>query len=342
MKKTYNPAIDILRFTSILAVILIHTTTRTLEVNNLNVAALPWTLFLNQISRFAVPLFFMISGFVLELSNSNNANYFVYLKKRFSRIFIPYVFWSGIYYYFVYTKHNEDFLRALTTGSSSWQLYFIPSLLILYIIFPLIHKFLKLLNNKWVLTILGILQVMLLYQDYYLHSIHFFYPISIAAFNYYVFLLGALASNHQDSFFNFMKKWKIHLSVLTLGLGSWVFYEGYSLYLKTHNYLAFYSQWRPSVFLYTISIGSILYYLFNKVNSSIFKTIARLSFFVFFVHVIILELLWHKVGMYIFQVRPEISKQVWYDPLFFLVVAFISFTIAYGAHKIPYLSKITG
>jgi len=48
------------------------------------------------------------------------------------------------------------------------------------------------------------------------------------------------------------------------------------------------------------------------------------------------------VGMYIFQVRPEISKQVWYDPLFFLVVAFISFIIAYGAHKIPYLSKLTG
>jgi len=47
-------------------------------------------IFLNQIARFAVPMFFMISGFVLELNYDGNTGFWQYLKKRFSRIFIPY------------------------------------------------------------------------------------------------------------------------------------------------------------------------------------------------------------------------------------------------------------
>lgn len=343
-QKQYNPAIDILRFISILAVILIHTTTRTLEINNLNVTEVPFTLFLNQVSRFAVPLFFMISGFVLELNYSENASYFFYLKKRLNRIFFPYVFWSGVYYYFVYTKHNDSFLHALTTGSSSWQLYFIPSLLILYVIFPLIHKFFKLLTNKWAIAILGTLQVIILYQDYYLHSIHFFYPISIAAFNFFVFLLGAFASHHQDKLIEPIRKWRVFLALATAAFGGYVFFEGYTLYLKTHNYLTFYSQWRPSVLIYTILIGWSLYYFFSRKDASydFLKKLSKLSFFVFFIHIIILELIWYKVGIYIFQSNPGIFKQLWYDPLFFLSVSVISFGVAYIIHKIPYLSKFTG
>jgi surface polysaccharide O-acyltransferase-like enzyme len=61
-------SIDSLRGLSILAVLLIHTTTRTLEASNFNIVGFSWTLFLNQIARFAVPLFFLISGLVLEIS----------------------------------------------------------------------------------------------------------------------------------------------------------------------------------------------------------------------------------------------------------------------------------
>ena len=342
-QKQYNPAIDILRFISILAVVLIHTTTRTLEANHLDITKVPWTLFLNQISRFAVPLFFMISGFVLELNYSANISYFVYLKKRFGRILIPYVFWSFIYYFFVYTKHNINFLTTLGLGSASYQLYFIPSLLVLYIAFPLFHIFYKILTDKWVLLLLGVIQVYILYQDYYIHSLPFFYPVTIAMLNFYIFLLGALASHHQNIILVFIKKWKIMLLAITFLLAGYVFMEGQSGYLKTSNYLKFYSQWRPSVLLYTAVLGSILYYLFNKAlpHLNLIKTVARLSFFVFFIHVIVLEFIWYKFGVHFFQADPQIIRQVWFDPIFFLSVAGVSFIIAYVVHKIPYLSKIT-
>ena len=113
-------------------------------------------------------------------------------------------------------------------------------------------------------------------------------------------------------------------------------------FINTHNYLVFYSQWRPSVLIYTFFIGGFLYWVFDRKlsNSIFFKTLSRLSFFVFFIHVIILEQLWYWGFKSIFS--EKFVAQLWFDPVFFLSVAGVSFGLAFIAHKIPYLSKITG
>src|SRR5258708_20357766 len=125
--KTYDKAVDFLRVMSILAVIMIHTTTRHLEITHYDLVNNSFTLLLNQISRFAVPLFFMVSGFALEISSSHSPiGVKKYFKKRVGRILFPYLIWSAIYYYFIYTNHSTNFFVALLTGSSSYHLYFIP------------------------------------------------------------------------------------------------------------------------------------------------------------------------------------------------------------------------
>jgi surface polysaccharide O-acyltransferase-like enzyme len=335
--KTNIYAIDALRVVAILAVVLIHTSTRTLEASYYNLIAFPVSIFLNQISRFAVPLFFMISGFVLELNYDFNAGFWPYLKKRFSRIFIPYLFWSAVYYFFVYKIHHVNFIQALLTGNSSYQLYFIPSLLIFYLIFPLLHKIYKTISNRWVLILLGLIELCLLYRDYYYHNSTNPFPVDMALFNYYVFILGMFASHHQEKILELVSKCKYWLLLITVGMGVYVFWEGRSTYLATYNYLAFYSQWRPSVLVYTILLAGLLYYFFTIVTwgSSVFKALSKLSFFVFFIHVIFLETLWFYFGKY-FYTRPL------FDVLFFALVAGLSFAAAYLVHKIPHLSKITG
>ena len=79
--KQYKVGIDVLRIIAILAVVLIHTTTKTLQISPNALLVVPFTLVLNQVSRFAVPLFFMISGFVLELNYNSSEKYITYLKK---------------------------------------------------------------------------------------------------------------------------------------------------------------------------------------------------------------------------------------------------------------------
>jgi surface polysaccharide O-acyltransferase-like enzyme len=345
-QKLYNPVIDILRTISIFAVIMIHTTTRTLEVTSYNLLKTPWTLFLNQAARFAVPLFFMISGFVLELNyHVPHASYFAYLKKRFSRIFVPYVFWSAIYYYFVYnTNHGANFLSSVLKGDASYQLYFIPSLLIFYLLFPFIHKYFKTIGNKWILITLGLIELSLLYFDYNIKPLPLLYPLSIALLNYYVFILGMSLARNQERFINFIRKWKLILLLGTLTFAFYIFYEGLTGYLKTHNYLMFYSSWRPSVMIYTIFFAGFAYWVFDRKLKfiSIIKTVSQLSFFVFFIHVILLESLWFWVFKGFFESHKTIAQTFWYDPLFFFAVAIASFGIALIVHKIPYLSKLTG
>jgi surface polysaccharide O-acyltransferase-like enzyme len=343
--KLYDSTIDILRTIAIFAVLLIHTTTRTLEASSFKIQQVPWTLFLNQTGRFAVPLFFMISGYVLELNFNLHEGYFSYLKKRISRIFIPFIFWSGIYYFFVYTNHTENYFQALVGGDASYQLYFIPALLIFYLVFPLIHDFYKYIGSKWITICFISIELAFLYQDYYLQPIKIFYPIKVALFNYFVFYFGVVLANNKDKIIIFTKKWKYMLFLISLFLGIYVYYEGFSGFLTTHNYLTFYSQWRPSILIYTIGITGLLYWIFNR-NTKFVSTIrhlSKLSFFVFFIHVIVLEAIWHLLLKSIFgQTHGVIAQNIWYDPFYFLTVTIISFTIAFLVHKLPYASRITG
>jgi len=345
-QKLYNPIVDILRIISILAVLLIHTTTRTLETSFYALTKIPWTLFLNQVARFAVPLFFMISGFVLELNYHLHENYLTYLKKRFSRIMVPYIFWSIIYYFLIYPQGRDpSFINALLQGDASYQLYFIPALLIFYLFFPLIHNFCAFLLNKWLLILFGLIQLLLLYYDYSIRPLPIYYPLGIALLNFYVFLLGIVLARSQERFKTFIRKWKLLLLFGTIAFAIYIFFEGMSGYLRTHDYLTFYSSWRPSILLYTICLSGFLYWVFDRKLKAIevIKKLSHLSFFVFFIHVIILEAVWYSVGLKLFAMtNGKIIQQVWFDPLYFATVTIISFAVAFIAHKIPYLNKLTG
>ncbi len=343
INKPYKPAVDVLRILAILGVVLIHTTTKTIQASNNDLQAIPFTLFLNQVFRFAVPLFFMISGFILELNYHLNGNFLVYLKKRISRIFLPFVFWSGIYYFFVFFQgRNPNFLNSLFKGDASYQLYFIPALLIFYLIFPLLHKYFKIIGNSWVLAFLFVVQLILLHYDYQTPLTLLAYPLRISLLNYFLFIFGIFIAKHYASFITFLNKWKIVLFFGSIIFAFIVFFEGFNGYLSTHNYLTFYSQWRPSVLLYTLFLGGSLYWVFDKklFNSDLVKTLSKLSFFVFFVHVVIIEIFWELIGEKYFQLH--FTQNFWWDPVFFFVVAGFSFLIGYLVHKSNFMAKITG
>ncbi|MFH0943003.1 MAG: acyltransferase [Candidatus Beckwithbacteria bacterium] len=341
----YNPAIDLLRLISILAVVLIHTVTRTLEVTGYILDQTPVAFILHQITRFAVPLFFMISGFVLELNYDNHASCWQYITKRLSRIFVPYVFWSAVYFYFIYTQHGPDFISALIYGSASHQLYFIPAILIFYLIFPLFHKLYQIFAHKWVLLVLALFQFYLLFADHYLHSLHLFYPIGVGLYNFYVCLLGMVASHHHEAIISWVKKRLYTLSVITLGLAAFIVFSSRFMYFKTWDIGYFYSNWRPQVLLYTLSFSALGYYLFSriKLNLNLIKALSGLSFLVFFIHIIVLEQLWRFWAAPLFSAtNNQIGRTLWYDSVFFLAVTAVSFLAAFIIHKIPYLKKLTG
>lgn len=94
--------IDYLRAAATIAVIFIHSTAvwygRIREIDQIS-----WWIanILNAASRFAVPVFVMISGAVL-LGNSMTVGDFY--RKRAFRLVPPIIFWSIFYLLFQYTK----------------------------------------------------------------------------------------------------------------------------------------------------------------------------------------------------------------------------------------------
>ena len=343
--KQYVKSIDSLRILSILAVILIHTTTRTLEATKFNLTGFPLTIFLNQIARFAVPLFFVISGFVLEINFIPNTGYIAFLKKRFSRIFIPYIFWSGVYYLFIYNQNHENFFHVLFKGNASYQLYFIPALCIFYIAFPFLHKIYKIISNKWFLILLATSQIWLLYTDYFVKEFVFDDPVHIAILAYFYFMIGIVAARKKDAINQFVHKWRYLLFLTAVGSGIYVFWEGVSRFWATGHYLSYYSQWRPSVLIYTITLGLILFHLFEntKLQFSLIQKLSKLSFLVFLIHVVVLETLWTIFGKFLFTIMSgNLIGKSFFDIIFFGTTAGISFLIAYTLHKIPKLNGLIG
>lgn len=345
-KKHYSIAVDFLRVLAILAVVLIHTTVTTIQTSKHTITAIPLTFFLNQIAIFAVPLFFLISGFVLEL-NYKQLNYFSYFQKRASKVVIPYIFWS-LFYYLAYPatiSKNASFFSLLLTGKAAYQLYFIPAIIILYLLFPLLHRYYLFFANKIILTMLFLAEVFFLTQDYFYGPFSIGNALRITLLSFVMFPLGMIASHHEKRVLSFTKKYFSILLSATLLTMFAVFAQGWYLYTTTRYPQAIYSQYQPLVLPYTLLIAAIFfpYFSMHDIYKKIIMRLSRLSFFVFFIHVAIIYTFWDWIIEPVFHLsRETLLTQLGFDVFFFVFVAGISFLIADLLHRIPKLSKLTG
>lgn len=335
--------IEAMRTFSILGVVLIHTTTKVLEYVHYDLYKYWPTLLLNQIVRFAVPLFFFISGFVLELNNGNNTvTYGSFIKKRFFKILFPYLLWSFVYYLLVYNHNSDNTIAMLLKGSASYQLYFIPSICIFYLLFPIIHRYSKYLLNIGTLTFLFFVQQNLMQQDYLVRQFTYPDPIRISLLGFFIFLFGAFCGKHYNRIKTFTGQIRFLLILILPYLGYLIYKEGFTRYYLTYDIKAFYSQWRVDILFYTVLVAFVSFSFFNRENR-IIKKIADYSFFVFFVHVIVLEIFWKYIGRQSLQLFSEGNLFIiLFDIIFFGVVAGISLILAYLSRRLKILPKITG
>lgn len=142
--------LDYVRVVCMLAVILLHTTSGYIFENRFAICGINPAFFLNQIVRFAVPLFIVLSGISLSLSKKK-VPASVFLKNRFLKIILPYLAWSAVYY--LYNVHFslslfriqglhalKAFLNGLLVGGFAPHLYFVIVISQLYLLYPLLKK----------------------------------------------------------------------------------------------------------------------------------------------------------------------------------------------------------
>lgn len=150
--------LDILRVLSIIGVTLIHSSS-VIVVDMTNIGSLSWWIanIINSSSRWAVPVFFMISGALL-LDAPGEIILKDFYKKRFSKIILPFLIWSIIYSIIKHYFLHPDFpnwlempgiiFREFLFDQVYVHFWFLYVLTTVYIILPFIKKLISNLDKK--------------------------------------------------------------------------------------------------------------------------------------------------------------------------------------------------
>lgn len=243
---------DMLRGLAIIAVILIHITAG--ERIFLNGKTNIVFLFINQISRFAVPVFLFLSGMGLALS-SKKENYSTFILNRVSKVLPWYLMWSFLYFildnFIVYQEKINVFslIKDVFTGGAYYHLYYVPLIIIFYLIFPLINKHVK--NNTVVIYFLFSSIISQLSDELFEVTITK-NPLNI--FNWLIyFVLGIWFANYYGRVKPILKKqYKWILSAFIIVFFG-ITFEAY-LYANEMNFSAedATTSMRPSIIIFTI------------------------------------------------------------------------------------------
>jgi surface polysaccharide O-acyltransferase-like enzyme len=117
---------------------------------------------LDSISRPAVPLFVMLSGFLLLGKDYPLGDF---LRRRFARVVVPALVWMPVYAFYNYQAHGVpatfgDAVAEIVRGPVHYHLWFIYLILGLYLLYPLLRPWVKQAGERdflyiFVLCILG-------------------------------------------------------------------------------------------------------------------------------------------------------------------------------------------
>lgn len=149
-----------LRVFAILAVIALHASAvRVVHLPDIH--TFPWWTanIIDSMSRWAVPVFIMLSGALL-LDINREYTLLGFYKKRFIRVGIPFIFWTAFYFYWSARFYGMDvtpaFIRGSIWGGLSYNhLYFLFIIAGLYLVAPLLRSYIKYVPvyGHWVLAV---------------------------------------------------------------------------------------------------------------------------------------------------------------------------------------------
>ncbi|WP_321373630.1 acyltransferase family protein [uncultured Draconibacterium sp.] len=137
---------DDLRIFAILAVIVIHAVIPI--VHNFNSISLKyWWLgnILNSASRFCIPVFLMLTGALMLPKEYQLGDFF---KKRMLRILLPFILWNFIYIVYKWNRDSIEinFLEYSLSqfqGGAYYHLWYVYMIIGIYLIFPVLNKWIK-------------------------------------------------------------------------------------------------------------------------------------------------------------------------------------------------------
>lgn len=252
--------------------------------------------YIDQFSRIGTPIFAIISAFLLmSMVQRKGFDLGMFVKSRFSKIFIPYLIWSTIY--LVYRYYVEDSLKPgmplsdyFLYGTANFHLYFILTVLQFYIVFPVLAR----LKKGTLLLVATVVAI---------------------GVNYFWLTSGSLTTNIEflDRLVNsrsFLLNW---IAYFMMGITYAVYYEEIQQNLKRHRTILLlisgliildiwvsidlertYTSTNISNLVYIPFVLVVLNYVFRRVQTDatamrIFQTIGTHSMGIYLIHPLVIR-----------------------------------------------------
>lgn len=294
----------------------------------------------NALTRFAVPVFVMITGALLLHREYELGDF---LKRRLSRIIWPFLFWSLVF--IGYSWYNEDLnftqdawadirivLHQLKYGAY-YHLWYVYMLIGLYLIIPAISRFVRNATEKEVQYFLVVWFIVIAFSQPYLSR--FMPQVDVRYFTGYI---GYLVLGHYLTFKELPQHGlKTPLVIFYLVCLAGIILGTYFLTAATGNISTImYEPLGPFVILYSAAVFLLARITFFKLPASLVKLrnlIGGFSLGIYLCHALFLTLL-DNWGISYKLCNPFISI-----PVTALVCFVLSFILIFILSKIPVIGK---
>ncbi|MDQ0088535.1 surface polysaccharide O-acyltransferase-like enzyme [Paenibacillus anaericanus] len=343
--------IDVLRIMSIVAVIILHYTADLLtRTNDFNTTSWWVSNFFNSISRFAVPVFFMISGSMILRVEVKSYRQFFY--KKVLPLIISLVTWSFIYaaytQYFILKSSMGvyDFFVHFTYGlifdRNYVHLWFLYAIIAIYITVPLISKLVKACSEKdlrYYLVLWFLLSVVYKFiSDIVFRVTSEYINIPITNIPFFMGYLGYFILGYY--LFNYTVSMKAKNLFFNLGLISLFITPVATYFSSLYNGVLdemFYGNYSLTTFF--MAIGTFIYFkerdtaISEKLNykvKKIISSVSKASFSIYLIHLLV-EILVSR--------RAEIEATLIQSTSSLIFNVAIIFSISYITVKLLNLNK---
>lgn len=308
-----KPEINIFKGVAMLAVIILHIIPILYNFWSPYPPFSPQAYFLivfDQINRFCVPLFILVSSYLLTTNYLLHTTKLIdFYKRRLLKLLPLYFLWWLII--------------KLTWQDVGYHLYFVPLILQLYILFPLLFFLVK--KFPVIFTLL-----VLIFQLYFLQFLSTTnWPDQKLYQNFlswiFYFILGIVLSLHEDKF----KKWRAIFSLTTLTALTFMLWTAFGILNRGNNVLNITFFTRLPIFFFATSfclMAITFQEKLSKLSKKIFQFLdffGRESYLVYLCHTILLRIIF----------EPFLNKN--WDPVFVGIV-FVTWLVGiFLSVKIP-------
>lgn len=207
--KTYLYEIHLIRALSCLMILLIHVTAATYYFHDQQ--HVWYTLALNQLCRYGICLFMLISGFLLFYHNKRKGyDAKTYWRSRTMKVVVPFLICTIFYQIITYTTIGispiflsfEYFYQMLFLGKGFYHLWFLSVMIQFYTLFPLLQKAANK-KKQWHILLVTACIVQLLFLKLLPHYLHW---EKVYVFNWiFYFVIGGYFAQYWQNIRGFFQ-----------------------------------------------------------------------------------------------------------------------------------------